>query len=302
MTAEKKKFVVPSLMNSGFGAGKVCWSLFHEAATWAHEGRRIEELDFSGVVHLKPYAVAIVVALASRFGDNFMDSVPPNDAAARDHLIRLGVPDAIGADWGNAVIRPTNVPLQIVTDRPPADFSFQTASMLAAEFSGGLPAGVTAKIADCIDEIVLNALGHSESPTGCVVVGQAFPGQDAIEAAIVDLGITIRGHLSRQFPVLATDEKAIIRAVEEGVTGTPPGKVNRLGDPNSGVGLSDLKGFVEATDGELSILSGSALVTFGVKAGSQPLTGRPFPGTLVNVRFNTNPGSGRQRPKSRIYY
>jgi hypothetical protein len=295
------RFTIPDRTNSDFGGGHIRWSLLRSVATWVRESRRMDTLDFAGVVHLKPYAVALVVAAARRLGAAHLQVLPPADANTRDHLIRLGVPAALSADWGSAGLRASNVPLKIVTDRPAPDFSYRTAERLAVQFPGGLSAGLTARIADSIDEVVLNALAHSESPIGCVVVGQAFPANQCIEIAIVDLGMTIRGHLSRRFPHLVTDDAAIREAVEEGVTGTPPGSVNRLGDPNSGVGLSELRGFATATGGELAILSGASLVCFGGAASTQALEGHAFPGTLVNVRFNTGAGAAPPRPPGMVY-
>lgn len=294
-------FSLPDRTNSDFSGGNIYWSLLRSVATWVHESRRIDILDFTSVLHLKPYAVALAVSVAKHLGTTSLQVRPPTNADARDHLIRLGVPAALGADWGDAALRPSNVPLKIVSDRPAPDFSYRAAELLAAEFPGGLSAGVTARIADSIDEVVLNALAHSESPIGCVVVGQAFPQNHCIEVAIVDHGITIRRHLSRRFPMLITDDAAILEAVKEGVTGTPPGSVNRLGDPNSGVGLSELRDFVAATGGELSILSGARLVCFASQIGTQDLRGHAFPGTLVNVRFNTAAGATLPRPSGVVY-
>jgi hypothetical protein len=287
------RFTVPERTKSDFGGGNIFWSLFHDVASLVHDSRPIDVLDFGSAVHLKPYAVALAIAIAKRLGTPALRIEPPADATARSHLIRLGVPSVFDVDWGNAELRATNIPLKIVTDRPSPDFSFRTAEMLAAEFLGGLSAGTIARIADSIDEVVLNALAHSESPIGCVVAGQAFPSNHCIEVAIVDFGITIRGHLSRRFSQLTTDEAAIHEAVREGVTGTLPGHVNRLGDPNSGVGLSELRSFVEAIGGELAILSGTSLVCFGTGCTTQSLKGYPFPGTLVNVRFETSPAAAR---------
>ncbi len=296
------RFVVPAMTSSDFAEGRILWDLFRETASWFGQVRQIHELDFSAAVNLKPYAVALVVALAKRLGVPGLAIMPPDDPMVQAHLIRLGVPAALGVDWGVAGRKPSNASLAILTERPSSDFSYGIASLLAEEIPGGLPAGITARIADSVDEVILNALAHSESPIGCVVVGQAFPGNQCIEVAIVDFGITIRGHLQRRFRHLTTDEQAIQEAVKEGITGTLPGRVNRLGDPNSGVGLSELADFAGATAGELAILSGSALVCVGVRRVTQMLIGQAFPGTLVNIRFNTNPGAISPRPKGMIYY
>lgn len=295
------RLVVPDRTNSQFSEGQVYWSLIHDVAALIGRNRIVDEIDFRHVVHLKPYAVALVVGVARQLGSPNLQIVAPVDDSAKQHLTRLGVPLVLNVDWGEAILRATNVPLEVVSARPPADFSYRVSELLAREFPGGLGAGMMPRIADSIDEMILNSLAHSESSVGCVVVGQSFPSSQSIEVAIVDFGITIRGHLSRKYPNLSTDELAIREAVKEGITGTPSGSLNRLGDPNSGVGLSELAGFVESTGGELAILSGSSLVCFGSRIVALPLKGQPFPGTLINIRFNTAAGRSHT-PAPRMLY
>ncbi len=300
MTPPIHRFVVPSLPSNDLAGGKIAWGLLKEVAAWLHQLRQVDEIDFAQTPILRPHAIALIVALAKRLGGPSLRVVPPQDTAVRNHLLRLGVPESLGADWGQAGERPANVPIDILSNRPSPDFSYRVASLLAEGLPGGLPAGMTARIADSIDEVILNALAHAGSSIGCVVVGEAFPADQCIEVAIVDFGITIRGHLGRRFPSLVTDEQAIQEAVKEGVSGTPPGAVNRLGDPNSGVGLSELRQFVESTASELAVLSGSSLLRFGSRMTSETMEGQGFPGTLVNIRFNTNPGTPPPGPKGMI--
>jgi hypothetical protein len=111
-----------------------------------------------------------------------------------------------------------------------------------------------------------------------------------MEVAILDLGVTIRGHLSRAYPDLADDALAIEKALQDGITGTM-GR-NRFGEANSGAGLAALAQFLASTGGELAILSGSAIVSIdgSGRMGTEPLHGAPFRGTLVNIVFSTQPG------------
>ena len=154
--------------------------------------------------------------------------------------------------------------------------------------ANGFPPGLIQELATHLDEVILNSLTHAESPVGCVVCGQAFPQREIVEVAVIDLGQTIRGHLSNLARYATyNDERAILAAVQEGVTGTVG--LNRFDEPNSGVGLFELVNYCERGGGELAILSGRSFVTFGY--GEQPLTHRfrgGFPGTLVNVRFMTS--------------
>ncbi|MBL8764748.1 MAG: hypothetical protein JNM07_10815 [Phycisphaerae bacterium] len=149
-----------------------------------------------------------------------------------------------------------------------------------------LASNIAHVLANHLDEVLLNALTHADSPIGAMAVGQAFPRERALEIAILDLGQTIRAHLcgNPKNASVATDSEAIIRATEEGISGTVG--TNRWGDPNSGVGLFELRRYCEGGGGELSILSGSNWVCFS--AGKPPqadLFRGFFAGSLVNIRF-----------------
>ena len=139
--------------------------------------------------------------------------------------------------------------------------------------------------------IALHASTHAESPIDCFVAGQSYPKTGKVEVAVLDLGQTIRVHLSKN-PLhsrVRSDEEAILLAVQDGVTGTPPGQQNRRGFANSGAGLAFVREFCEGGSGELTVLSGDSWVTF--RQGLAPVKGKifgpRFQGCLVNVRFFT---------------
>lgn len=275
-------FTVPDLSQSDFASGQINWTYLRTVAEWIRENRAITCLDLRNAKHMKPYVVALTAAVCKKLGTDSLLQLGPDDDTVLGHLTRLGFQEAIGVKSLSCKQRDTNIPLEILTDRPSEAFSWAVAEKLIDEFPGGISAGLKQEIANGIDEMILNALTHSDSSIGCVVVGQAFPKRRIIEATILDLGITIRGHLKNKFPELTTDEAAIRRAMEEGITGTIG--LNRFGEPNGGAGLFHLREFIEDTGSELAILSGSSVVCLG-QEGSQPLWGQGFPGTLVNVRF-----------------
>jgi hypothetical protein len=154
---------------------------------------------------------------------------------------------------------------------------------------GGFSSGVRPQFENHLDEVILNALTHARSPIGAIVVGQAFPERGFVELAVADLGQTIRGHLQQnpQVGEFASDADAILKATEESVTGTVG--LNSFGEPNSGVGLFELRRFCERGGGEMTILSGTHFVVFA-EGGPHPpkeLWGG-FPGTLVNIRLRSH--------------
>ena len=118
------------------------------------------------------------------------------------------------------------------------------------------------------------------------MVGQAFPTKHTVEIAVLDLGQTIRGHLTSnpEHEGITTDQEAILLATEEGVTGTV--FHNRWGEVNSGVGLFELRTYCESGGGRMALLSGGSYLTFGSEnsAAVHRFNGH-FTGCLVNIQF-----------------
>ena len=207
-----------------------------------------------------------------------MRLVPSKDCACNAHLSRMGLFDLFdGVEGAGVVVRDTNVPIEILRTMP-GTFSSRAMDIWESQM-GGFAAGLKHKLADSLDEVIWNAIQHSESPIGCVVAGQAFPKTARVEVAVVDLGQTIRGHLSRkpEYSHLREDGQAIVLASVEGVTGT-------MGTDNSGAGLAELREFFESGGGQLAILSGSKYVVFAAGHGPQTHDFKgSFSGTLVNL-------------------
>jgi anti-sigma regulatory factor (Ser/Thr protein kinase) len=295
MENHPQSIVVPELSNSDFFNGRIAWPTIQSAANLLATAEPIEVIDLSKVRHMRPYQVAIVAAIAE---DQHLRGLqvsycPPDDSDAREHLNRLGLPEIVLRKYGGSLKqRPTNLPILVLKGRAEESFGYETTKALIRELGRDLPAGLEQKIAGCIDEMVLNAATHAESEIGCVVVGQAFPRTGKLEVAVLDLGVTIRGHLSKnpKHQDLSDDASAIERALEDGVTGTI-GR-NRFGEPNSGAGFASLCRFLDATGGDVSILSGSAIVCRRARGAPrvQPLKCPPFRGTLVNISFATPAG------------
>jgi hypothetical protein len=289
----RRSLHVPELANSHFSTGGIAWDMLKSAAILRQNGGAVDLIDLSDVRHMRPYGVAIVAAMAelSSLHGNPVTYLSPRDDQIRDHLARLGLPAIVGQhDPAMVAPRTTNLPIRIQKTRSDTTGS-EIAEMLVRELGYDLPGGLEYQIAENIDEMVLNALTHAESEVGCVIVGQAFPQTSVLEVAILDLGITIPTHLGRAVPGLPDDATAIVKAIEDGVTGTKDR--NRFGEPNSGAGLYNLTAHLEATGGEMAILSGSAVVWMNSlgKWGRHELHGPRFEGTLVNIVFSTRPGS-----------
>lgn len=244
-------------------------------------------VDLSRLEHARPYTVTAITALG-RLSSASAELVLPATQHVRDFVLRSGIADHFICPEAVDLSRsPRNVPVKHL-ERVSHTFADEISHAWEREF-GGMPAGLRPQLAGHLDELMLNALSHAESPIGCIVAGQVYPSTSCVELAVLDLGQTIRGHLSKSslYSALSDDAAAIIKATEEGVTGTPAGQLNRLGDPNSGVGLFELRRYCESGGGDFTIVSGRAVVTFGPEHAPivRPFAGG-FPGALVNARFH----------------
>lgn len=267
-----------------FLEGRLIWSALNVLKPAKAEPPAV--VDLSDLQLVRPYALAAIGALGC-LADRKARLVMPATQLARDHVVRSGLGDFFVLDEGAALPHSRRtVPVRQLV-RPDASFTDDITRAWDGEF-GGMSPGIRPRLADHLDEMIRNALAHAASPIGCLVAAQVFPGVPSVEVAIMDLGQTIRGHLTKQdaYRGLTTDAAAIEMATREGVSGTAPGALNVLGEPNSGIGLYELREYCEAGGGEMTIVSGTELMVFRLE--SKPVI-RPFaggfPGCLVNIRF-----------------
>ncbi len=268
-----------------FAAGSLIWSALNELRpAMAMAPSRVDLRDLQLV---RPYALAAIAAIGC-LADRRAVLLLPQTHECRDYIVRSGLLDFFQTEEQVQLSpSPRIVPVRQI-ERPSSSFADELASAWELEF-GGLPLGLRGRLADHVDEVVRNALSHAESPIGCIVAGTVYRMKRTIELSVLDLGQTIRGHITKNPPHahISTDHMAIVRATGEGITGTPPGQLNRLGEPNSGVGLFELRTYCEGGGGDLAIVSGDSITVF--QGVSDPID-RPFagglPGTLVNARFN----------------
>lgn len=250
--------------------------------------RITDVIDLSGCVHLKPYALACLCALGElgRHNGRPITLIEPGHEDCKSHLARLGVPSFFDGDWESMEPRESNLQIRRV-EWPPGPTATEIVDLLAPRQD--LPAGVYPEMVESLDEVITNALTHAESPVDCLVAGQAFPETKKVEIAVLDLGQTIRGHLTKHPDLhgIVDDEHAIKLAMQDGITGTPPGEKNVRGEDNSGAGLANLKAYCEAGGGEFTILSGDRWIT--CQPDSEPVSGTlygGFRGCLVNIRYS----------------
>jgi len=264
--------------------GKLAWDVLNQ--TGCHTHSIPDAVDLSDCVMLKPYALACLAALAAKSKQRGtpIRLTLPRDARCTAHCLRLKLHEWFEAEMVVLpAARETNVAIDQI-ERPP-DETFSNAIMNLLIDQASLPVGILPNLENHLDEVVSNAVTHAESEIGCIVVGQGFPRKRVVEVAIVDLGMGILKHLSRNpmHSQLRSDEDAILHAVQEGVTGTVG--LNRWGANNSGIGLHELVRYSQQGHAETAIISGSSICVFSKESPIKHLIKVPFRGCLVNIRF-----------------
>jgi hypothetical protein len=146
---------------------------------------------------------------------------------------------------------------------------------------------VKEKIVESIYEMFVNAQIHSETEN-IYTCGQFFPTKNAIEFTIVDTGIGIKNKVNNYF----NSNLSAIQAIKWAIINAHSTK-----DVTGGIGLALLKEFIDKNKGKMQIISDSGFYEFG-KDGekSQEFIGK-FPGTIINLQFNTNDNSNYRLTK-----
>lgn len=244
-------------------------------------------VDLSGLQLARPYSLAAIAALGCLSGKR-SQLILPRSADCQSYVLRNGLDRFFSLAAVPSVTESSRVVAVRQLETPSSTFADEVVQAWDRQF-GGIQVGLSGKIADHLDEVIRNALSHAESAIGCIVAATVYPQTKRVEVAVLDLGQTIRGHLTKnpKYVNIKTDEEAIELATHEGITGTPAGSLNKLGEPNSGIGLYELRSYCENQGGgDLTILSGNAMVTYSPSENCHvDHFAGGFPGCLINMQF-----------------
>ena len=130
-----------------------------------------------------------------------------------------------------------------------------------------------------LSEIINNVIDHSQSPIGCYVSAQAYPGEQNLMLSVADLGIGFLGTLHARYKNLKNDKEAIALAVQSGVSAKSRGG-------NAGAGLDILSDFLGRYAGDFKIISMDGVwhqSPDGIVNDTIPFS---FPGTCITIILN----------------
>lgn len=119
-------------------------------------------------------------------------------------------------------------------------------------------------------ELLRNVVQHSESVPGGVAMAQYYPGTGLVEVCVADTGIGLKQTISRAYPEIDTNLKALKLATLPHVSGTfGPSIYSSMGD-NAGLGLFFIKQIASLSGGSFFLGSYDALMDiWGNQEGEQ---------------------------------
>lgn len=109
-----------------------------------------------------------------------------------------------------------------------------------------------------IAEMLNNVADHSGSEHGGFAMAQYYPTKRKVQVAVADSGVGFLNHIGNIYPEVTTDEEALIKAIEMGVTASS----NRMygHERNAGYGLYALLEIIKATKGQVVIISNTGIL------------------------------------------
>jgi len=119
-------------------------------------------------------------------------------------------------------------------------------------------------------ELLRNVVQHSNSPYGGLVMAHYYPTTGLVEVVVSDSGVGIRETLSRKYPEIDNDLKAVKFATQPHVSGTfKAGAYNEMKE-NAGLGLFFIKQIASLSGGGFFLGSGNVLSdAWGDNEGNQ---------------------------------
>jgi len=259
----------------------------------AKQGEKIF-IDFSDLEFLYPSGINTLVVIGNYLMQKRGCSIKqnfPKDAEAKNFLIESGFSHTVGikVNRDESAAPHNGSRIYKVRQFTMVD-DYQIEKLIDViekelELSQVVRFGVHENLA----ELISNVIEHSESPLPCYVMGQGYVITDRIRFCIADAGIGIKNHLGKRYTELLDKNsvEAIEMALQEGITGT-------LDNKNSGVGLSYFRQFIDICKGSFVILSGDGMYSEkwsdSEKKVNKEKINFEFPGTLIDVTINSQPG------------
>ena len=132
-------------------------------------------------------------------------------------------------------------------------------------------------------ELMNNVADHAHSPIGGYTMSQYYPIQKKIQFTIADRGVAFLENLNLNFSNIHSEEEAILKALEKGITST---RQLIYGQPkNAGYGLYAMFEILKMTGGRFVIISNDTLVRYENNRYTTEILTIPWKGVVVTFEF-----------------
>ncbi len=134
-----------------------------------------------------------------------------------------------------------------------------------------------------IAEILNNVADHSGSPNGGFTMAQYYPQKRKVQVAVADSGVGFLEHIGNKFSEIKTDEEAIKKAIEMGVTASSNSMYGH--ERNAGYGLYALIEIIKAIKGQVVIISNRGILRYKNNQITTNTLQDSWGGTVVAFEF-----------------
>lgn len=248
------------------------------------------EFQFKGCNFLSQNAVTLIGGLAYlvRLRENKVTcNLEGIKLKVKNHLKEIGFFDILETGKITTNIKDTVVPFRIDTQADTNDFTTYLRTKWLNSHHIGLEEQLKDNIIRNVMEAYVNVFDHANSPIGVVTCGQFFPNRNNGEMVItmVDFGVGIP-HNVRHFlnEHEKTSDESLKWAMQRGATT----KQNDTPNISRGLGLKELKRFVQKNEGCLEIYSDTAYVKIDSTGEKFSRRSASFSGTVVQIALKCN--------------
>ncbi len=217
-------------------------------------------LDFRNIKFIAPWAVCLYGAYTYWMRETYQCQIqikgnPTTQAGS--YIARSGLPKLVGAPFTatDAIVDAKTIRLSKIKAskgiQPLVDQILKLLDMDDQEMEGATQYSIV--------ELMRNAVQHSQSTTGGMVMAQFYPQPGEVDVIVADMGVGIRKTLGVDGNI-ETDAQALTQAIRSHISGTFEPTVYGSMKDNAGLGLFITSEIAAMSEGAFLLGSGDALL------------------------------------------
>lgn len=134
-----------------------------------------------------------------------------------------------------------------------------------------------------ISEMLNNVADHAGGYNGGFSMAQYYPTKKKVQIAVADRGVGFLRHIGHVYPHIRTEEDALLKAIERGVTASSNTMYGH--ERNAGYGLFALVEIIKETKGRLVIISNDGILSCNNGVITTATLSQSWTGTVVAFEF-----------------